>query len=292
MGTNLIGGQPVSLQNIKESYAICKRHGVPLMLDASLIQDNMYFIKTREEGYKDRTILEICNEIADNADIIYFSARKFGSARGGGICLSDETIFGTLRELVLLFEGFLTYGGMSVKEMEAIAVGVRETMEFDVISQGPMFIKFMVGELQKAGVPVVTPAGGLGCHLDAKAFLSHLKSEQFPAASLASALYIISGVRGMERGTMSEDRNPDGTEHPSEMELVRLALPRRVFTMSQIRFAVDRIAWLFNNSDIIGGLRWRKEPKILRFFLGELEPLNDWQEELVKRFKRDFGEGL
>ena len=289
-GTNLIGGQPISLQNIQATHTICKENGVPLMLDASLLQDNLFFMKTRESSCKDKSILEICNEVASNVDIIYFSARKLGCARGGGICLSDKRVFDRLRELVTLFEGFLTYGGMSDKEIEAVAVGIEETMDFDVISQGPQFIKFMVDELQKHGVPVVTPAGGLGCHLDAKAFLPHVAPENFQAASLTSALFIISGVRGMERGTMAEERNPDGTEHIAAMELVRLALPRRVFTMSQIKFAVDRIVWLWKNSELVGGLKWKDEPKILRFFLGKLEPTSDWQEKLVAKFKADGGQ--
>lgn len=291
-GTNLIGGQPISLANIKETHAVCKRNNVPLVLDASLLQDNLFFMKTREPSCKNKTILEICNEVANNVDIIYFSARKFGCARGGGICLNDEKISEKLRELVPLFEGFLTYGGMSITELEAIAVGIKETMDFDVISQGPQFIKFMVDELTKQGVPVVTPAGGLGCHLDAKAFLPNVKAEHFQAASLTSALFIVSGIRGMERGTMAEERNADGTEHISSIELLRLALPRRVFTMSQIKFAIDRIVWLHKNRDLIGGLRWKDEPKILRFFLGKLEPINDWQEKLVAKFKKDFGESL
>ena len=291
-GTNLMGGQPVSFQNIKEIHSICKQNNVPFVFDASLLQDNLFFIKTREESCSNKSILEICNEVADNVDIIYFSARKFGAARGGGICLNDEKTFEKLREIVPLFEGFLTYGGMSDKEMEAIAVGVRETMDFDVISQGPQFIKFMTAELIKAGVPVVTPAGGLGCHLDAKTFLPHIKPEDFQAASLASAFYIISGIRGMERGTMAEERNPDGTEHIAAIELLRLALPRRVFTMSQIKFAVDRIIWLHKNKDLIGGMKWKEEPRILRFFFGRLEPISDWQTVLVEKFKQDFGDSL
>lgn len=291
-GTNLIGGQPVSLKNIKEVSNICKHHKVPLVLDASLLQDNLYFIKTREESCKNKTILEICNEIAENVDIIYFSARKFGYGKGGGICLSDEAIHEELKPLVPLFEGFLTYGGMSDKEMEAITVGIRETMDFDMISQGPQFIKFMTDELVKEGIPVVTPSGGLGCHLDARAFLPHISPENFQSASLASALYIVSGARGMERGTMAEERNADGTEHIAGIELVRLALPRRVYTMSHIKYMVDRIVWLYKNRELIGGLKWKEEPKILRFFFGKLEPISDWQEKLVAAFKRDFNGGL
>jgi tryptophanase len=287
-GTNLIGGQPISLANIRETHAVCKKHNVPLVLDASLLQDNLYFMKTREDSCRNKTILEICQEVAKNTDIIYFSARKFGCSIGGGICLNDEELFREIRNLVPLFEGFMTYGGMSVREMEAMAVGIQETMDIDMISQGPMFIKYMVDELIAAGVPVVTPAGGLGCHLDARAFLPHLKPDDFQAASLASALYIISGIRGMERGTMSEERNSDGSEHFAEVELLRLALPRRVFTMSQIKFAVDRISWLYKNRELVGGLKWKEEPKILRFFLGKLEPTSDWQANLAKKFKSYF----
>jgi len=291
-GTNLIGGQPISIQNIKETHALCKKYGVPLMLDTSLLQDNLYFMKMREESCKDKAIIDICNEVAANVDIIYFSARKFGCAKGGGMCLDDDRIFEQLRELVPLFEGFLTYGGMSDKEMEAIAVGIREVSDFDVISQGPQFIKYMVEELRKEGVPVVTPPGGLGCHVDAKAFLSHLKDEDFQAASLSSALYIVSGIRGMERGTMAEERNPDGTECYAAIELLRLALPRRVFTMSQIKYAIDRITWLYKNRELVGGLRWKEEPRILRFFFGKLEPVDDWQKKLAEKFKKDFPYGF
>jgi len=290
-GTNLIGGQPVSLQNIREVSSECREHGIPFVLDASLLQDNLYFIKTREESCRDREIIDICREAASHADIIYFSARKFGCGKGGGICLDNEGIHERIRELVPLFEGFLTYGGMSDKEMEAIAVGIRDVSDFDVISQGPQFIRYMVNELKKAGVPVVTPPGGLGCHLNAKAFLSHLKEEDFQAASLSSAVYIISGIRGMERGTMAEDRNPDGSECYSAVELLRLALPRRVFTMSQIKYAVDRIIWLYENRELIRGLKWKEEPRILRFFFGKMEPVDDWQERLASKFKEDFPNG-
>jgi len=288
-GTNLIGGQPISLENIRQTAEICKANGVPLMMDASLLQDNLFFIKTREASCRDKTILEICNEVASHIDIIYFSARKFGAARGGGICLDDPMLADKIKELIPLFEGFITYGGMSSREMEAIAVGIDETMDFDNISQGPQFIKFMVDELENAGVPVVTPAGGLGVHLDARAFLPHVPPEQLQAASLSAALYIVSGARGMERGTGSEDRNPDGTECIANLELIRLAMPRRVFTMSQIKFVIDRIIWLWKNKELVGGLKWRNEPKIMRFFFGELEPIGDWQERLAKKFKKDGG---
>ena len=221
-----------------------------------------------------------------------FSARKFGFARGGGIAMRDKALFDQMRELVPMFEGFLTYGGMSVREMEAITVGLEETMDEDVISQGPIFIDFMCREFIKRGVPVVTPAGGLGCHLNAREFLPHIDDHEYPAGALAAAVYIAGGIRGMERGTLSEQREPDGTEPIADVELLRLAMPRRVFTMSQVLYAVDRITWLFENRDLVGGLRWVEEPSSLRFFFGRLEPTSDWQEKLVKKFRDDFGDSL
>lgn len=291
-GTNLIGGQPFSIENLKEVRAVCDKNGIILVLDASLLADNLYFIKIREEKYKDMSIREITREIADQCDIIYFSARKLGSARGGGICFNDRKYYMQLRELLTLYEGFLTYGGMSVREMEAIAVGLEETMDFDMICQGPLFIEFMTKELLKAGVPVVTPSGGLGCHINAMEFLSHVPQEKYPAGALAAALYIVSGARGMERGTLSEDRNPDGTERLSNMELLRMAMPRRVYTLSQVKYVVDRIVWLYENRELVGGLKFTDEPKNLRFFLGQLEADSDWQEKLVSKFREDFGDSL
>lgn len=291
-GTNLIGGQPFSLENLEEVHKICKENGIMMVLDASLLADNLHFIKVREERCKDLSIREITKKIADRFDIIYFSGRKLGSAKGGGICLRDEDLSIQMQSLVTLYEGFLTYGGMSVREMEAITVGLEETMDEEMINQGPEFIEFMAKELQKTGVPIVTPAGGLGCHINAMEFVDHIPQEEYPAGALAAAIYIAGGIRGMERGTMSENRNPDGSEHLSNMELVRLALPRRVFTMSQIKYAVDRITWLFKNRRLIGGLKFKREPEILRFFTGELEPLTDWQDKLVDKFREDFGDSL
>lgn len=291
-GTNLIGGQPWSLANLKEVGKICRDRGIPLVLDASLLADNLYFIKTREASQRDASIREITRRISDEADIVYFSARKLGCARGGLILSNDQSTHDKMLEFVPLYEGFLTYGGMSVREIEAIAVGLEETMDFDMIRHGPEFIKLMADELAKKGVPVVTPAGGLGCHLNASEFLSHVPQTEFTAGALAAATFIAGGVRGMERGTLSEERNPDGSEHLSEVELLRLAVPRRVFTMSQIKYAVDRIHWLFENRRLVGGLKWISEPKILRFFSGTLDAVSDWPNSLARKFRADFGDSL
>lgn len=291
-GTNLIGGQPVSLKNIKDTYKLCKAYGIMVVFDASLLADNLYFIKIREEEYKDADIRTITKEIASHTDIIYFSARKLSCARGGGICTNDEAAYNKMKELIPLFEGFLTYGGMSVREMEAMVVGLDETMDLNMINQGPQFIAYMVAELQKRGVPVITPAGGLGCHLNAMEFVDHIPQEQYPAGALAAAIYLASGIRGMERGTLSEERNPDGSEKLADMELVRLAMPRRVFTLSQVKYAIDRISWVYENRRLIEGLIFTEEPKILRFFLGKLKPISDWQEAMVRKFRDDFQDSL
>ena len=291
-GTNLIGGQPVSIQNLSDIRAVCDQHGILLVMDASLLSDNLYFNKQREASCKDLSIRQITRKMADLCDIIYFSARKLGCARGGGICVRDRSLYEKMRGLVPLYEGFLTYGGMSVREMEALTVGLDEAMDEEVISQGPQFIAYMVDELQKAGVPVITPAGGLGCHINVMEFLDHVPQAQYPAGALAAALYIAGGVRGMERGTLSEQREPDGSEIMANMELLRLAMPRRVFTLSQVQYAIDRIVWLYRHRKLIGGLRFVEEPAILRFFYGRLEPTSDWQQKLVAQFRKDFGDSL
>ena len=292
LGTNLIGGQPVSLTNIEETSKVCRKYNIPLMLDASLMTDNLYFNKVREERCKDMSIEEIALAISNLADIIYFSARKLGSAKGGGIVMDDVKLFDKMKVLIPVFEGFLTYGGMSTREMEAVAIGLQEAKDIDMISHGPEFIAEFARLLTEYNIPIVTPAGGLGLHINAREFVSHIKEEKYQAASLAAAIYIISGARGMERGTLSEEKNPDGSEHIASCELVRLALPRRVFTLSQVRFIADRLAWLYENRHLIGGLEFVEEPPVMRFFIGRLKAENDWQEKLVAKFKEDFGDSL
>lgn len=288
-GTNLIGGQPISYENMKQATDICRKYGIMTVLDASLLQDNLYFIKTREESMKDKTVREITRMIADLFDIIYFSARKFGFARGGALLIRDEKLFHSMEDLIPMFEGFLTYGGMSVREIEAMTVGFEETMDMDVISQGPQFIKHVVDSLDSYGVPVITPGGGLGAHLDASQILPHVPQDKYPSGALVCALYLCGGIRGMERGTLSEERDPDGSEHFASMELVRLAVPRRVFTLSQLEYAIDRVKWVYDHRDMIGGLRFTHEPATLRFFTGKLEPTSDWPEKLTAEFIKDFG---
>lgn len=167
-----------------------------------------------------------------------------------------------------------------------------EATDWNVIRHSPEFIKYLVDSLDAKGIPVITPAGGLGAHLDARGFLPHLSSFEYPAGALAAALYLVSGVRGMERGTISMDRDEKGNDVPSEVELLRLAFPRRVFTLSQVKYAEDRIEWLWKNRELIGGLKFTEEPKVLRFFVGRLAPTSDWPQKLQAKFRADFGDSL
>ncbi len=281
-GTNLIGGQPISYENMKAATELAKKYGILTVLDASLLQDNLYFIKIREPGMADKSVREITRMIADLFDLVYFSARKFGFARGGAIVMRDEALFHSMEDLIPMFEGFLTYGGMSVREMEAMTVGFDESMDMDVISQGPQFIQYAVNQLDAYGIPVITPGGGLGAHLDCLDFIPHVPQQEYAACALSCALYICGGIRGMERGTLSEERNADGSERLASMELLRLAFPRRVFTLSQTEYVIDRVKWLYDHRDLVGGLRFVHEPATLRFFTGILEPIGDWPEKLTE----------
>jgi tryptophanase len=290
--TNLIGGQPFSIQNMREVRKIANDLGIMIVLDASLIGENAYFVKKREAEFKNTSVGEILRLMCSLADIVYFSSRKVSSTRGGGICTNNKELFNKMRDLVVLFEGFLTYGGMSVREIEAMAVGLRETTDETVISQSPMFIEYAVNEFCRLGIPVVTPAGALGAHIDAMGFLPHVPQKEYPAGALAAALFIVSGCRGMERGTISSVRDDQGNDVLADLELLRLAFPRRVFTLSQTMFLIDRVNWLFKNRNLVGGLRFVEEPLVLRFFNGRLEPTSDWPEKLTAKFKADFGDSL
>ena len=291
-GTNLIGGQPVSLDNMLAVTDICHDAGVKSVLDASLLQDNVYFMKTREARCKFMDTKQIYHLLADHFDIIYFSARKLGFAKGGIITSKDSKYTKELMEFIPLYEGFLTYGGIDVRTMEAMAQGLYESLDMEYINQGPEFINYLAKELDDYGVPVILPAGGLGCHLDAGAFCPDVPHNQYPAGAVGAALYIAGGIRGMERGTLSEQRNPDGSEPYAELELQRLAVPRRVYTLSQLKYVADRVKWLWDNRKLIGGLQWVEEPSVLRFFFGRLKEIGYWQEQLAEKFRSDFGDSL
>jgi tryptophanase len=246
----------------------------------------------REEEFKNSNMGEIIKTMTGMADLVYFSARKLSSSRGGGMCTDSMTIYKELEALVPLYEGFLTYGGISIREIEAMAVGLYETLDETMICQSPSFIKYLIDALDAKNIPVIKPAGVLGAHVDAMQFCAHIPQTEYPAGALASALFLISGVRGMERGSISNQRDEYGNETYADMELLRLAVPRRVFTLSQIKYVEDRLNWLYDNRQLIGGLRFVYEPPVLRFFMGGLEPTSDWPQKLMAKFKEDFGESL
>jgi tryptophanase len=290
--TNLIGGQPFSIRNLREVRRVADQYGVRIVLDASLLGENAYLILQREPEFENSSMEEVIGIMTGLCDIVYFSARKLSSSRGGGICTGELKIYRELEALVPLFEGFLTYGGISVREIEAMAVGLYETLDESMISQSPQFIAYLVNALTDKGVPMVTPPGVLGAHVDAMRICSHIPQTQYPAGALAAAFFLISGVRGMERGSISNQRDEEGNETYADMELLRLAVPRRVFTLSQIKYVIDRMVWLNENRALIGGLKFVYEPPVLRFFMGGLEPVSDWPEKLIAKFKEDFGDSL
>lgn len=290
--TNLIGGQPFSISNMMDVRRVADKYGIMLVLDASLLGENAYLVKEREDAWKENTMADIMKMMTNLADLVYFSARKLSSSRGGGICTNRRELYAKMEALIPLYEGFLTYGGISVREIEAMAVGLYETLDDTMISQSPSFIKYMVETLDAKGIPVVTPAGVLGCHVDAMAFCKHIPQTEYPAGALAAALYLISGVRGMERGTVSSVRDENGVEILADAELLRLAVPRRVFTLSQLKYVMDRLEWLYDNRDLIGGLKFVYEPPVLRFFMGGMEATSDWPEKLMAKFRKDFGDSL
>ena len=290
--TNLIGGQPFSISNMMDVRRVCDKYGIMLVLDASLLGENAYLVMQREEKWKENSMADILKMMTGLADLVYFSARKLSSSRGGGICTNRRDLYQKMEALIPLYEGFLTYGGISVREIEAMAVGLYETLDETMISQSPSFIKYLVEEAVKHGVPMVTPPGVLGAHVNAGGICPHIPQHQYPAGAFAAAFFLVSGVRGMERGTVSSVRDENGDEILADAELLRLAVPRRVFTLSQIKYVLDRLVWLYENRELIGGLKFTYEPPVLRFFMGELEPLTDWPERLMFKFRKDFGKSL
>lgn len=287
--TNLIGGQPFSMRNLRQVKEIAAAHSIPLVFDGSLISENAYFIQQREKDYASRSIRDIVREMMGVVDIFYLSGRKSTSVRGGMMATNNRDYYDRLLAWLPVYEGFATYGGMSTKEVEAMAVGLREMTDENVAGISPQFIEYFVNRLLENDVPAVTPPGGLACHVDARRFLPHLPQSQYPAGALAAAIYLASGVRSMERGTISMDRDAEGREVFADLELARLAVPRRVYTLSHIEYTVDRLTWLYKHRDLVGGLRFVHEPPVLRFFFGRLEALDDWGTKLARAFEAEFG---
>jgi len=288
--TNLIGGQPFSIANLRQIRQICDEYGLLLVLDGSLICENAYLIKQRENGYEGRTVGDIVKEMCSLVDLYYMSGRKNTSVRGGMIGTNNKQLFDRIRPWLPVYEGFYTYGGMSMREIGAMTVGMREMVDPTVAGCSVEQIKYFVNRLFEIGIPVVTPPGGLACHLDAMNFLPHIPQHEYPAGALSAALYLSSGIRSMERGTVSMERDKDGREVMADVELTRIAIPRRVYSLSHIEYAIDRINWLHKHRNLVKGLRFVFEPPVLRFFDGRLEPLGNWGRGLVDAYKKEIGE--
>ncbi len=271
---NMAGGQPISIENLRELRVFCDRYGIKIMLDNTRTVENAYFIQKREEGYANKSVKEIVREICSYTDGCTCSSKKDCLVNiGGFLAMNDEDFFIQSKAQVVIYEGLHTYGGMSGRDMAVLAQGIRESVETDD------YIKYRVeqtnyfGELlTDADIPHVIPHGGHAIFLDAKRFLPHIDQEQFPAQALAAAIYVETGVRAMERGNVSAGRDPEsGQNRKPKLELVRLTIPRRVYTQSHLDYAAEGIIRLYQNRDKVAGLRFIFEPEQLRFFQARFE---------------------
>jgi tryptophanase len=269
------GGQPVSLANIRGASEICHRYGVPLFLDACRFAENAWFIHEREEGQGQREIADIVREIASLADGMTMSAKKdpFGNI-GGWLALNDDALAEDCRNVLILTEGFPTYGGLAGRDLEAIAQGLSEAVQPDYLKYRIGSTAYLGDALHAAGVPVVQPIGGHAVYLDAKTLLPHVAALEYPGLSLAVALYVTGGVRTCEIGTVMFGRQPDGSEVPADMELVRLAIPRRTYTQSHIDYVIEVVTAVARDATSLRGYRMTYEPQTLRHFTARYEPLS------------------
>lgn len=265
---NLAGGQPVSMANMKEVHEICSKNGIKVMYDATRCVENAYFIKEREEGYQDKTIEELLLEMFSYADGATMSGKKDCLVNiGGFLALNDDDLYTLATEKVVVYEGMPSYGGLAGRDMEAMARGIEEAADYDYIHHRISQVRYLHEKLEAAGVPVVKPCGGHAVFLDAKAFLDHIPQDQLPAQALAAQLYLESGVRSMERGIVSAGRNKlTGEHHVPKLELVRLTIPRRVYSYTQLDVVADSCIHLYENRKAIKGLKFVYEAPVLRFF--------------------------
>ena len=271
---NLSGGQPVSMKNLRETYELCQKHGIKVFMDATRCVENAYFIKEREEGYANKSIKEIVLEEFSYSDGCTMSGKKDCLTNiGGFLCLNDEELFTEAKELVVVYEGMPSYGGMTGRDMEAMAIGIKESVDEAYIEHRIKQVRYLGEKLIEAGVPIINPVGGHAVFLDARAFCPHLDQEEFPAQSLAAQLFIESGVRSMERGIVSGGRDiKTGKNHAPKLETVRLTIPRRVYTYAHMDYVANAVIELYKNKEKIPALKWVYEPKQLRFFTGRFEP--------------------
>jgi tyrosine phenol-lyase len=273
---NMAGGQPLSMGNLKATYELCHRNDILVMLDATRAVENAWFIKQREAGYEDKSIAEIMREICSYSDGATVSSKKDNLVNiGGFLALRDPELARKARALLVAFEGLHTYGGMSGRDMEALARGIREMVATDDHVHARVGqVEYLGNALIKAGIPLIRPIGGHGVFLDAKAILPHIPHDQFPAQALTAAIYVASGVRGMERGVVSAGRDKKtGDHHYPKLELVRLAIPRRVYTQAHMDVTAESVIEVVESAKEVSGLRFTYEPESLRFFQARFEPV-------------------
>lgn len=274
---NMAGGQPVSMANIKEVYTISQKHGIKVMLDATRLVENAYFIQQREDGYQDKSVREILKEFCSYSDGATMSGKKDLLVNiGGFIAVNDWDHFEELRNMVVVYEGLHTYGGLAGRDMEAMAIGITEAVVDHNIASRVRQVEYLGNLLLEAGIPIVQPIGGHAIFLDAKRFYPNIPQDEFPAQTLAANLYIESGVRAMERGIVSAGRNKEtGENFYPKLELVRLTVPRRVYTQAHMDVVAYYVEQLYNKREEAVGLKMVYEPKYLRFFQARFEPLKE-----------------
>lgn len=272
---NLAGGQPVSMENMRAVRELTNKYGIKVFYDATRCVENAYYIKEQEKGFENKTIKEIVREMYSYSDGCTMSGKKDGIVNiGGFLCINDEELFLKGREIVVVYEGMPSYGGMAGRDMEALAIGLKESMQFEYIEHRIKQVRYLGDKLLEAGVPIVEPVGGHAVFLDARRFCPHLEQDQFPAQSLAANLYLESGVRSMERGIVSAGRDvKTGENHRPKLETVRLTIPRRVYTYRHMDVVADAVINLYKKRDQIKGLRFTYEPKQLRFFTARFEEI-------------------
>ncbi|MEM3926584.1 MAG: tryptophanase [Desulfurococcaceae archaeon] len=295
---NLLGGQPFSLKNYIEVREICDKYGIPLVADISMADWQIALMKERDPLVSGKSAAKILSELMELTDISYASARKGFYVRGGFITVKDnDNIYRELNAWQTVFEGHTTYGGMSLKEVAMLIDGIRMAFDDNLPFYELEQIKYAVRELDRHKIPVIKPPGGLGIHIDARRFLPHIplipsdNSGGYPAGALVTAVYLVSGIRGMERGQISMDRDPVTFEEiPVKLDVVRFGIPRKTYLKGHVDYLVDRLIWLYEHKEIIKGLKWIYEPPVLRFFEGILEDVGNWGNKLAEIYVKELGD--
>jgi len=272
---NMAGGQPFSMANLQELHRYCQKHDIPIMLDATRTIENAWFIREREPGYSNKSVRAILREICDLTDGCTMSAKKDLLVNiGGFFACNDEEVYRKAQNLVVVYEGLHTYGGLAGRDMEAMAIGIREAVMEEHQASRIGQVRYLGDLLRHAGIPIVNPIGSHAIFIDARAFLPHVDQDDYPAQTLAAELYLEAGIRSMERGNVSAGRDPvTGSNRRPRLELVRLTLPRRVYTQAHMDVVAESVERLFARRETIRGLKMIYEPEYLRFFQARFEPL-------------------